>query len=38
VRVLVIRTVEFKTLLQQTPKIAIKMLETFASRPSPEGT
>jgi CRP-like cAMP-binding protein len=38
VRALVIRAVEFKTLLQQTPKIAIKMLETFASRLPPEGT
>jgi CRP-like cAMP-binding protein len=38
VRVLVIRTVEFKTLLQQTPKIAIKMLESFASRLPPEGS
>jgi hypothetical protein len=38
VRVLVIRTVAFKTLLQETPKIAIEMLETFAFRPPPEGT
>jgi CRP/FNR family cyclic AMP-dependent transcriptional regulator len=36
VRALVIRDLEFKTLLQGTPKIALKVLETFAAR-MPEG-
>lgn len=36
VRVLVIRDIEFRALLQQTPQIAIKVLETFAARLPPE--
>ncbi len=36
VRVLVIRDVEFRALLQQTPQIAIKVLEAFAARLPPE--
>jgi CRP-like cAMP-binding protein len=36
VRVLVIRDVEFRALLQQTPQIAIKLLEVFAARLPPE--
>jgi CRP/FNR family cyclic AMP-dependent transcriptional regulator len=37
VRALVIRDVEFQGLLQQKPQIALKVLETFASRLPPEG-
>jgi CRP/FNR family transcriptional regulator, cyclic AMP receptor protein len=38
VRALVIRDVEFRALLQQKPQIALKVLETVASRLPPERT